>query len=123
LGFKNGYPKWQEDSIGTSTTLSTLTDAGTVTWNYTTQGAEAQVILGGNRTLSITNLPTTVTYFTLTVKQDATGGRTLTLPALTKVINSGAGVVTLSTAANAIDILSFRWDGTILFCTYGKSYN
>lgn len=123
LGFKNGYPKWQEDSIGTSTTLSTLTDAGTVTWNYTTQGAEAQVTLGGNRTLSITNLPTTVTYFTLTVKQDATGGRTLALPALTKVINSGAGVVTLSTAANAIDILSFRWDGTTLFCTYGKSYN
>lgn len=125
LGFANGYPKWQADSTGggTNPTLSTLTDAGTITWNYLTQGTEAKVTLGGNRTLSITNLPTTVTYFTLTVIQDATGTRTLTLPVGTKVINSGAGVVTLSTAANAQDILSFRWDGTTLFCTYGKSYN
>lgn len=105
-------------------TLSTLTDGATITWNYTTQGTEAKVTLAGNRALSITNLPAgKVVYLTLGVTQDATGSRTLTLPAGTKVINGGAGAVTLTAAANATDILSFRWNGTTLFCTIGKNYN
>jgi hypothetical protein len=104
--------------------LTTLTDGATITWDYTTQTREAKVTLAGNRTLSITNLPANkVVYLTLAVIQDATGSRTLTLPAGTKVINGGSGVVTLTTTANATDVLSFRWDGTTLFCTYGKNYN
>jgi hypothetical protein len=109
---------------GTTTALSTLTDAATVAWDYSTQGTEAKVTLGGNRTLSISNLPSgRVVYLTLAVIQDATGSRTLTLPSGTKVISGGSGAVTLTTAASATDILSFRWNGTTLFCTYGKNYN
>ena len=104
--------------------LTTLTDGATITWNYLTQTNEAKVTLAGNRTLSITNLPSgKVVYLTLGVMQDATGSRTLTLPVGTKVINSGIGSVTLTTTAGATDILSFRWNGTTLFCTYGKNYN
>jgi hypothetical protein len=105
-------------------TLTTLTDASTVTWDYSTMTREAKVTLGGNRTLSITNLPAgKVVYLTLGVIQDGTGSRTLALPAGTKVIKGGAGVVTLTATANAVDILSFRWNGVTLYCTYGNNYN
>jgi hypothetical protein len=104
--------------------LTTLTDAPTITWDYSTMTREAKVTLGGNRTLSITNLPAgKVVYLTLGVIQDATGSRTLALPSGTKVIKGGAGVVTLTATANAVDILSFRWNGVTLYCTYGNNYN
>jgi hypothetical protein len=57
------------------------------------------------------------------VKQDATGSRTLTLPAGSKVINGGGGAVTLTTAANATDVLSYFYDGTNYFWTIGYNYN
>jgi hypothetical protein len=104
-------------------TLSTLTYGATTIWNYATQGTEAKVTLTGNTTLSLTNLPAGVAYLTLEVVQDATGSRTLTLPAGTKVIGGGAGAVTLTTTGAARDLLTFRWDGTTLFCNYGKNYN
>lgn len=104
--------------------LTTLTDSATIVWDYSSATTEAKVTIAGNRTLSITNLPEgKVVYLTLVVTQDATGSRTLTLPSGTKVIGGGSGVVTLTTTANAIDILSFRWNGVLLFCTYGKNYN
>jgi hypothetical protein len=105
-------------------TLSTLTDGATVTWDYSTQGTEAKVTLAGNRTLSITNLPAgEVVYLTLEVIQDATGSRTLTLPASTKVIGGGAGAITLTTTGGATDLLTFRWNGTTLFANLGTNYN
>jgi hypothetical protein len=105
-------------------TLSTLTDGATITWDYSTQGTEAKVTLAGNRTLSITNLPAgEVVYLTLEVIQDATGSRTLTLPASTKVIGGGAGAVTLTTTGGATDLLTFRWNGTTLFANIGTNYN
>lgn len=104
--------------------LTTLVDGTIITWDYVTQTREAKVTLGGNRSLVFTNLPTNrVVYFTLGVTQDATGNRTLALPSGTKVINGGSGALSLTTTANATDILSFRWNGTTLFCTYGKNYN
>jgi hypothetical protein len=108
----------------TRPTLTTLTDGATVTWDYSTDGTEAKVTLAGNRTLSITNLPSgKVVYLTLEVIQDATGSRTLTLPASTKVIDGGAGAVTLTTTGSATDIITFRWNGTTLFANLGPNYN
>jgi hypothetical protein len=108
----------------TRPTLTTLTDGGTITWDYSTDGTEAKVTLAGNRTLSITNLPSgKVVYLTLEVIQDATGSRTLTLPASTKVIDGGAGAVTLTTTGSATDIITFRWNGTTLFANMGPNYN
>ena len=46
----------------------------------------------------------------LIVKQDAVGGRTPTLPANVKPVDSTA--LAFSTAANAVDILTLRYDGT-----------
>lgn len=105
-------------------TMSTLTDGATVTWNYSTAGAEAKVTLGGNRSLSITNLPAgEVVYLSLEVIQDGSGSRTLNLPASTKVVNGGAGAITLTTTPSSIDIITFRWNGTTLFATYGTNFN
>ena len=95
----------------------TLTDAATITWN-TTLGTVATVTLGGNRTISNpTNLR--VGTYMLIVKQDATGSRTLTWGTSYKF---PAGVKpTLTTTANAIDIISFFCDGTNMFGTYAPN--
>ena len=103
------------NSVGSNITIKStdapqvLTDAPTVVWNMDL-GFNAKLVIGGNRTLSITNLKPGQ-YGTIKVVQDATGGRTLTLPATSKVANAGGGVLTLSTGANAIDTVTFYYDG------------
>lgn len=67
--------------------------------------------LVGNVTIDSTNFPTSPlagTQFAIVFKQDATGGRTLTL----NNIKKSQGVLDLSTAANAVDIVVFMYDGT-----------
>jgi len=103
-----------------TSTIQALT-SGTITWDQT-KGATATVTLTGNSTLSITNAVAGM-YGLIKVKQDATGSRTLTLPAGSKVINGGGGVVALTTAANAVDVLSYFYDGTNYFWTVGYNYN
>lgn len=95
----------------------TLTDGATITWNMA-NGYNAVVTLGGNRTLAFSNLEAG-DIGTLVVKQDATGNRTLILPSGSKKSNGG---FTLSTSANAIDVLSFYYDGTNYFFSIGKGY-
>lgn len=58
---------------------TTLTDAATVAWSLATGGPDYEVTLGGNRTLGAFTGSTAGQEGTLTVKQDATGGRTLDL--------------------------------------------
>jgi hypothetical protein len=104
-----------------TSTFQTLTFGSTTTWDQT-RGATAAVTLTGNATLSITNEAAGM-YGLIRVKQDATGSRTLTLPAGSKVINGGGGAVSLTTAANAVDVLSYFYDGTNYFWTVGYNYN
>lgn len=99
----------------------TLTDGATVTLNCN-NGLNAVVTLGGNRTLAITNA-VAGNFITLRVVQDGSGSRTLTLPAGSKVITGGAGVVTLSTTAAAQDIISLYYNGSQFFISYGKNFN
>jgi hypothetical protein len=113
-----GVKKWQpqeledhlenlSDSVQWNDAVQTLTDAGTVTWDYSA-GAEAKVTLGGNRTLSITNLPTgRVVYGCLEVYQNGTGGFSLTLP--TPRTTNGT---TINSAASSKSLVTFRYDGT-----------
>lgn len=101
---------------------TSLTDGATVTWTVAGLVNNATVTLAGNRTLAFSGLINGMTG-TLIVRQDGVGTRTLTLPASSKVISGGAGVITLSTAANSVDILSFTYNGTDIFWTFGKNYN
>lgn len=91
---------------------ATLTDGASISWNLNSQQA-ASVTLGGNRTLANpTNMANIGTYV-LIVKQDGTGSRTLSYGTAYKW--PGGTPPTLSTGANAVDILSFVSDGTNMY--------
>lgn len=97
----------------------TLTDGTTINWNMDS-GRQATVTLGGNRTLATpTNLQNGASY-TLIVKQDATGNRALAWPSNVKWPSGAA--LTLSTSANACDIVSFISDGTNLYAVGQKGF-
>jgi hypothetical protein len=106
-----------------ASTPQALTDAATIDWNPT-NGLNAIVTLGGNRTLSFASMPAIGSYGTLVVTQDATGGRTITLPSTSnKVLGStSTTTITLSSAANAKDILNFYYDGTNCYWNIGQGY-
>lgn len=93
----------------------TLTDGASIAWDLSL-GAFATVTLGGNRTLSNpTNLVAGASYI-LIVKQDATGSRTLSYGTAYKF--SSGTKPTLSTGANAVDIICFLSDGTSLYGSF-----
>ncbi len=104
-----------------TSTFQALTFGTTITWDQT-KGATSAVTLTGNATLSVTNAVAGM-YGLVRVTQDATGSRTLTLPANSKVINGGAAAVILTTTANATDVLSYFYDGTNYYWTVGYNYN
>jgi len=97
-----------------------LTDGATITWD-TNEGWNASVTLGGNRTLDMINMIAGQCY-NLVVRQDATGSRTLTLPAGSLVVNGGAAAIALTTTPNARDVLSCYYDGTNHFWSFGLNY-
>lgn len=68
------------------------------------------VVATGNLTIAAANLPndaTAGTQFAMRITQDGVGNRTLT----TTNIKRTQGVLTLSTAPNAVDIVVFLYDG------------
>jgi hypothetical protein len=79
----------------------------------------ATITLTGACSLTISGLTAGGTY-NLIVKQDATGSRIVTW--VTAVKWSAGAAPTLSTAANAIDIVSLIYDGTTLFGTALKGF-
>lgn len=81
-----------------------------------------------------TTLSANVTTFTITsvfngatgeliVKQPPAGGKTLALPSGSIVVNGGGGIVSLTLTANAIDYLTWSYDGTNYYWAYGKNFN
>jgi hypothetical protein len=88
------------DFDGAGATVDTLVNAiftATLTGNITIDAATA---FPAN--------PKPGTQFAFRIKQDATGGRTLTLTGIKK----SNGVLTLTTTANATDVIVFFYDGT-----------
>lgn len=88
---------------------TTLTDAANISWDLANNQV-TEVTLEGNRTLdNPTNMVAGATYI-LTVKQDATGSRTLAFDTAYKF--PGGAAPSLSSDANSVDILTFVSDGT-----------
>ena len=106
-----------------ASTPQVLTDASTISWDPI-NGLNASVTLAGNRTLNFTNTLLAGSYGTLVVTQDATGGRTLTLPSTANKVLGSTSTTTigLSSAAGAKDILNFYYDGTNCFWNIGQGY-
>ena len=101
-------------------TYQTLTSGTSIVMNVNT-GQNAKVTLAHNATLTLSNL-VDGDEGNIIVTQDGTGGRTLVILPTPKVINGGGGTLTLTGTANSIDILSYTYDGSRLFITYGKNY-
>ena len=100
---------------------TTLTSsAGAVTWAAASEKVNnAKITLTEATTLTITGAIEGGTYW-LEVTQDATGSRTLTLPAGSK---SAGGSITLTTTASAVDVLSWVYDGTSYYWTFGADFS
>lgn len=96
-----------------------LTDGASIAWNVA-NGAAASVTLGGNRTLANPSGLQAGGTYVLIVKQDATGSRTLAYGSAYKW--PGGTAPTLSTAANAVDVLTFISDGTALYGVAAKAF-
>jgi hypothetical protein len=105
-------PVWV--SSGSTDVQQSLTDGTTINWNLAS-GKAAVVTLGGDRTVAA---PAGMSVGTciMVVKQDATGNRKLSWNSVFKW--PGATPPVLSTAAGAVDVLSFYCDGTFLYGGY-----
>tara|TARA_R100001463_G_scaffold114315_2_gene169525 strand:+ start:6500 stop:7270 length:771 start_codon:yes stop_codon:yes gene_type:complete len=106
----------------TPSAFQTLTDGASISWDYSL-GYNAKVTLAGNRALAEPTNTSDGDYGTLVVTQDATGSRTLSLPASFKVVNGGSGAVTLSTAANSVDSISWVKNGSDFLVTLGLNFS
>ena len=93
--------------------LTTLTDAANIQWDLATNQV-AQVVLGGNRVLDAPSGQVAGSTYILIVKQDGSGSRTLNTDASAYKFPGGTSP-TLSTGANAVDVLTFVSDGTSMF--------
>jgi len=109
-----------------STPIPLTYTGSTIFWNPT-QGLNAAITLNQNSTLSFTTAPPVGSYGRVVLTQDATGGRTITLPTITNVTNKLLGststsTVALSTAGNSKDILNFYYDGTFVYWNIDQGY-
>ena len=96
-------------SVGTDALVNkgTVTGATTIDWN---DGNHQEITLGAAAiTLTFTAPTQGTAMLVLNVKQDATGGRALTLPSIEY---PRSGSPTYSTVADANDLHTFYWNGT-----------
>lgn len=114
LGYNAGVGKWQNAALGGyaalaagggQETISTANATGATTLNLT-NGNVFNMTLTGNATFTFSGATSgKACAFSLYLRQDATGGRTVTWPASVKW---SGGAPTLTTTANAVDILVFE---------------
>lgn len=101
-------------------TTQTLTDGASIAWDLSL-GAMATVTLTDNRALANpTNLVNGATYL-LIIKQDANGNHTLSFGDAYRF--AGGTDPTLSTGANAVDIIAFLCDGTNLYGSFQGNFS
>lgn len=103
--------------------------AFTINWNVSGDSANYEVTLTANTTLNITNVRNG-DYGTILISQDSVGSRTITLGTINgvsginrhKVSSGGAGTIYLTSTPNALDVVSFVYNGTNLYWTVGNDY-
>ena len=104
----------------------TTVNSGVITWD-TAVSTQFEVTLTENATLNLEGL-ISGQYGTMIITQDNTGSRTLSLGTVNggagshKVVNGGGGELVLTVNPNAIDIISFTYNGTNLYWTVGNDY-
>ena len=97
----------------------------TITWDVSGTSTNYTTTLTASTTINLTNVRNGE-YGTIILKQDAVGSQTITLGTLNgsatthKVVNGGS--LTLTSTANAIDMLSFVYDGSVVYWNKGLNY-
>ncbi len=86
----------------------TLSDAATIALDWNNSNVQ-YVVLGGNRTFTFAN-PKDGALYTLIIRQDGSGNRTLTWPAT--IAWGGGSAPTLTVTADKTDVIQFVYDGT-----------
>jgi hypothetical protein len=111
------YNNLRGDLVLGKNTYGEDADGATITidWSDKTKGKIRTIVLGGNRTIVFTN-PVKGQTLTIRFVQDATGGRSITLPA--GITYPGGSAPPLSTGANQIDIFTFICSETSPSVTY-----
>ena len=112
----NGTGQTKVNNINYYETPYALTYGATITPDVANGNVQI-VTLTGNVTFSAFSNPISGQSLTLIVKQDATGSRTLT-----STMKFAGGTKTLSTAANAVDIISVFYDGTNYWASLGTDF-
>ncbi len=99
-------------------TVFAIGNSGATTLTPNAANGNVQTITAtGNFTLSAFSSPVSGQTITFIITQDATGSRTLT-----STMKFAGASKTLSTAANAIDILTVSYIGTTYYATLSKGY-
>ena len=98
---------------------TTLTDGATISWDLAVNQV-CSVTLAGNRTLSNPTNQVDGSVYILVVKQDATGGRTLTFSSAYKF--AGGTAPTITSTASKVDVLTFISDGTNMLGVASQSF-
>jgi hypothetical protein len=97
-------------------TITTDTDGATITFNLATSNWH-NVVLGGNRTLALSNA-TVGQQFTIQLTQPASGGPDTVTWFSGITWNGGGGAPTLQTANNAVDTITFKCTGSGAYIGY-----
>lgn len=122
---KIAHVNWLIGQINAETTHNkiiafiTLTDAPTIAWDYSLS-SNAQVTLTAARALGVPTNVVNGDYGTLKIIQDGTGTWALTLPAAWKI---PGGTFTNTLTADAVDIISWVYDGTDFWVTHGADFS
>ncbi|QPH41446.1 hypothetical protein [Pedobacter endophyticus] len=120
IGIENPTAKLQVAGTVAAPNYTATIQSITGTWNLDLGANANWTLAAGANALTITN-PKAGMFGLL--KLTNSGTSTITLPAGSKVINGGAGAVSLTQVANAVDILTFYYDGATYWWTYGNNYN
>lgn len=126
--FQLQNPQTSVSGVCVPSSFTAQTDGATVTWAIGSlpcvNASLTFTVHSGSRALNITG-PVNGGSYVLWIKQDGTGGEGLTLGTgcTWKVNGGGAGAITPSVAANAIDVLAFTYDGTNCYANFAKNFN
>lgn len=116
IGVGNTNPQHKMDVSGSIYSRLTTTPSSSIDLN---NGNIQTLNLTSNSTISFVNGQAGGEY-KLIIKQDATGGRTITWPSTIKWQGGIAPILT--GVANSMDLVSFIYDGTNYLGSYGLNY-
>lgn len=104
---------------GVGASAQTLTYGATVSWDVSSGPFATLTLIGSGATITPANMVAGQTYV-LKIVQDATGSRTV--GTWTGFKWAGGSAPTLSTAANAVDVITGIYDGASLLAAASKAF-